>query len=470
MTRLKSLFLLGSPDFDGIGLLHEEIHKRDLGSVDVIDAIRVGAYPAIQNFNIYTLVLWKWLRRRQFKSSVQSKLDVWYELPSLHETFCQTQKCILDDSVLTNLVIEIIKDDVVASGLDPEKQRLIIENRAPKVRRQVEYIIRYLTSQINLNTYRDVVVFNGRNPVARILRELKMFYEFEYIMVEYWGSRSGRQTYLAADFDLFDLDLRSDFILDKYNSTTSDDKIINAQLSIEERLNKGMDPLMRSWGIREYSANEKSADSDRKIISFFFSSEDEYPAFRKSRYGFPNPTEQYKIFSELTHELVKLQNENDFDIFIKLHPRYLKEKKLSNALIYWNKSFRKAREQGLKFTVLSPTENPYPLIKNSDVVFAFGTISIEASILGVPSVCLGPNPFSTHRCTHFAYCIEDIISYVKCPPELIDVEFAYPYMWAWRELGAVPSSFKQKELLASFSRFKISSPFKNRFIQQGETK
>lgn len=464
MIKSKSLFLLGSPNFDGIGLIHEEVLKRDIGNVDFIDSISLGAYPTIQNFNFLSMMLWKCIRRSQFKNSIKSRINDWYNLPLFPYILNQPEKCILSDEIVNGLVIEIIRDDLTASGIEPKNHTRIIDKRYSKVKRQILFLIYFFINKMKIEKYQEVLVFNGRNPVAKILKELSAIYSYRFLMIEYWGSRESSQTYLSANFDLFDLDQRSNFILNKFCCEVGEKKIADARLAIEERIIKRLDPLMKTWKVQEKFNDQNNIKKDRRVISFFFSSEDEYPAFKASKYGFENPTGQYDIFLELSNDLIVLQGIIGIDIYVKLHPRYVIEKKLSKAFHCWSNAFQGCREKGLQFTVLLPNDDPYPIINNSDVVFAFGTIAIEATILGVPSVCLGPNPFNTHGCTHFARNCSEILAYIRNPPKPLSIESAYPYMWAWRELGDVPASFKKIDSKSGFFIKKFAF-FKNRFIK-----
>lgn len=124
-------------------------------------------------------------------------------------------------------------------------------------------------------------------------------------------------------------------------------------------------------------------DSDRKNISIFTSSDDEFVAIGKAWQNDLYPNQVIAIAS-IAHDLYQRQPETQ--LYLRVHPNLkdVKNKRLSDmlSLDYPN------------LTVIHPGAaiDSYSLMRASDTVVSFGSsIGCEAVFWGMPSVLLGPS-------------------------------------------------------------------------------
>jgi hypothetical protein len=454
---MKSLIYIGSPYFDGIGITHTESKKLlECGSVTFLDGILIGKYPEIKNFDAASFIAWRAIRMRQFRESLPN-----HEYIYLNELLKSYQQ---PANVDVSIVVDVcIKDHCVCNN--------IAENDSKKYRSRNEHRFRHFFSSVYSSLlafmtereFDEIVVFNGRNSVARILIAAAKVIGIKVRWLECFGKRNGKMTYISAPFNIFDLDRYSDELLSRYKNSDDPNKDQVANDCISDRLKFG-DPLLLEWGVKLESTNSTINRTKANVAAFFFSSEDEYPAFTSSRYGLKPPNNQYNIFTEICAAIISAGLHESWKICIKLHPRYIAlNKKLKAARERWNDSIENATKMGVDLQVIDPLHSAYKVIEESDIVFSFGTTAWEATCMGKPAVLLGPNVFTTHGCCHIANSVSDIISYLKTPPGALPVETCYPYAWAWTEIGSSYPEFSSNKKSGTLSM--IKSIFDNKFIR-----
>jgi len=457
---MKTLFLIGSPYFDGAGIIYDEILRTfDRGDeINVLDVISPFKYPAIKNFNYISYLLWLMWRKHQFRSGAGKAIAHWYSYSDIlynGEVFASDNDCELAKIIIT--------DDGVCKGLIDDELNLYVKKRLGTTIRQVSTIRQGLIHFINANNYQRIVVFNGRNAISRIIKEIAEERNISFFMLEYTGSKGDEITYICSPVDLFDFDSRSEYILAEYEKSPSPEREMIAEEVLNHRSTK-LEPLSRTWNMLIDNQLGIDVSGNKKNVSMFFASEDEYPAFKKSRYGFSDPTRQYLILTELCNRILRENISQDVRIIVKLHPRYYVEKKLKRALDKWLQTFDHCVNSGVDLVVYPAHYQPYNLIRQSDVIFSFGSTAWEATYLGKPAVVLGPNPFTTHGCCYVASSVDEIFYYIVNIPPALDKKNTYPYAWAWDQMGIVPRYFIPLKQANSYLA-RVDNIISNRFFR-----
>jgi hypothetical protein len=428
---MRRLLYIGSPQFDGIGMLNTEAQKLQRnGHLTIVDGIFPNAYPEIKNFDRADYCVWKLIRKKQFlgvlNASALDYIEIADLVKGLSAPASEQVRQVLEDS---------IRDHCVCNNIVGE---YIEQYRKSHWDKHYEFLCRAsvaLKKLLQEGRFSEIVVFNGRNTMATLLVALARDVGIPICWLEYFGKRSGRMTYIASPVDIFDFDAMSEYIFEAYSNEDDPAKEDSARECLRDRVKTG-DPLLKKWGVNFSTSPQSEMAREKKIAAFFFSSEDEYPAVKPSIYGFNPPNEQYYAFARICERILAEGLQKDFHFLVKLHPRYAAEKnKLNHAQNLWNEVLEHARKQGLDFELVEPLTSAYKVIEDSDVIFSYGSTAWEATYLGKPAVLMGPNFFATHDCAYIANGVEDVISYLKEIPSPKAVENCYPYAWAWRELG-----------------------------------
>ena len=456
----NSLFLVNSPHFGGIGLLYEEARKelREGSRLFVLDAIEPGAYPDMKNFTRDSTILWRAWRRRQFLGGLGCAQ--YQRLRPLLTRVAQQQS---DDPAMTAIARQTLHDHAVCYGTTDTEIPAFIESRLNATARIYKRIHVALHEYVVRHGITRVFIFNGRNPVARLLENVCIEHGIELVFLEFFGKRDGRMTYIRLPFELFDMDRLGDWIREAYLAAGPERDAI-AKATLDDRI-ENLDPMLLSWNVEGGTRSEAGATpaaETKPLVSFFFSSEDEYPAFKPSRYGLPDPTRQYDTFRQICRGLAERGLLNTYRWAMKLHPRYVAEShKLTAANIAWEAAIADIRAIGMDIDVQTPTASPYALIARSALVVSYGSTAWEACYLGKPAILLGPQPFGSHDCAHSAGDVETVLDLIANIPPPKPRHHAYPYAWGWNRMGIVPEvSLSNRR---SGLREKLAMALRNRF-------
>jgi hypothetical protein len=128
--------------------------------------------------------------------------------------------------------------------------------------------------------------------------------------------------------------------------------------------------------------------SDKKIITFFTSSDDEYRAV--------GDIVKWKTWTDQNHCLSDVidicSNDKNIQLVVRIHP-HMKSKHPLDLQAIQNLFVNK-----LNIIVISPDSpiDSYALIESSDLVITtMSTIGIESVYWGTPSICMGPSCYNT---------------------------------------------------------------------------
>lgn len=433
----NSLFLLGSPYFDGIGILYEEARRelRKGSRVFLLDAVEPGLYPDVKNFTLRATIAWRAWRRRQFLKGLER--SHYHRLRPLLSPAGRQRS---DDPEIMTIARQTLYDHAVCYGVGDVDRSSFVESRLDATIESYGRIRAALCQYLDRNGTTRVFMFNGRNPVARLLQSICIDRGIEMFFLELFGKRDGQTTYIRLPFDVFDMDRLGDWIRDAYLAAGPERDAI-AQSTLEDRI-ENLDPLLLSWNVEggtKGAADAPFAAETKPLVSFFFSSEDEYPALKPSRYGLPDPTRQYDTFRQICRGLAERGLLNAYRWEMKLHPRYLAESdKLAAGNLAWKAAIQDIRAMGMDIEVQSPTASPYALIARSALVVSYGSTAWEACYLGKPAILLGPGPFGSHDCAYSARDVEAVLNLIADIPPPKPREHAYPYAWSWSQIGILP--------------------------------
>ncbi len=438
MSEKRALVYIGSPHFDGIGLLNTEARRlQEDANVTILDGIATRKYPEIKNFNLVDLLIWKGFRRRQFFSKLDQRCTNYL---SIKEVLSDKTK--VANASVAAILNESIIDHCVCNNITGSD---IVSYKRRHSKRQYEFLCRVhegLVRFIRAQKFTKVVIFNGRNTLSRVLALVAKDECVPVHWIEYFGKRENQMTYIVSPVDIFDFDAMSDYILCLYKSCQDPKKDLIAQQCLEDRVTQG-DPLLMKWGVKVASKPENQINHHKQTVVFFFSSEDEYPAVKKSTFGFSPPDKQYNIFLQICKKILEAGLEKRYRYVIKLHPRYVVESvKLKCARKLWDDAINQAKDLGFNFEMVSPLDSAYSVIRTADLVFSFGSTAWEATYLGKPAVLLGPSLFSSHDCAYIAHSAEDVLKNLQRIPKPKPVQNCFPYAWAWRELGHVAPKYQ----------------------------
>lgn len=464
-TPENTLILLASPYFDGVGMLYEvALEQLQAGhNVFVLDAIEPGLYPEIKNFTRNATLLWRTWRRRQFLSGLQNKANYTRLRRILHKTKRSHPQNRIDIDHIEAISRLVLHDHAICHAMSDADTPGFIEENVVSTISRLSHIRNALNIYLDSNQITNIYTFNGRNPVSRILEDIASASGIKVTFLEYFGKRDNHMTYVRVPFDIFDMDKLGEWIQRRYDQSDGNREDI-AKATLEDRI-VNLDPLLRSWNLQSgIDITDKEEITGKPIISFFFSSEDEYPALKQSRYGLPDPTRQFETFRSIVRALGARDLLDAYRWEMKLHPRYLVEAgKLAGAAKAWDEAIAFAQANGMNLKVHAPTTSPYGIIARSTLVISYGSTAWEACYLGKPAVLLGPGPFAAHGCTYDAQNVDAIINYIANIPAPLPQARAYPYAWAWNQLGDVPHAFRPiSTVKGPWQRMRIS--LSNRFV------
>lgn len=437
---MRRLLYIGSPRFDGIGLLNTEAQKmQKYGDLTILDGIAPGAYPEIKNFSRADNFVWTWIRKAQFLGTLDAEALRYVHVVDLISSAPPGDHDVVRDVLNEAILDHCVCNNITGAGVEAYRDRHWARHYA-----FLCSAYEALQGFVRQEAFAQIVVFNGRNTLAKLLIAVARSQSIQVCWLEYFGKRDEKMTYIASPVDIFDFDAMSEYILDAYHASADPEKERSAQECLTDRIARG-DPMLAKWGVDFSVVATGEGPQDKKVVAFFFSSEDEYPAVKPSVHGFNPPSEQYHAFSRICERIVELGLQQNYRILIKLHPRYAVEKaKLDHAQGQWDLALAAARHLGLDFELVPPLTSAYKVIRDADLVFSYGSTAWEATYLGKPAVLMGPNLFASHDCAHIANSVGDVIGFLRNIPDPKPVANCYPYAWAWRELGVHAQTYQAR--------------------------
>jgi len=235
---------------------------------------------------------------------------------------------------------------------------------------------RLISNLISINKFGRIYTFNGRflheRAVWDVANDLKIPCYFHEKFEPNWGNR-----YWIFKKGVHNSEERAQVINDYWNSQT---------FEVNEKLNIAQDWLnARRFGrSQNYTKLQKSGHSismHDKFVLFLHSSDDELIA---SGLGYS------EFWGRQEKALIKLSDyftkNSELKLVIRAHPNLLTRSK--NERMRWLGIFKQVNA-----TIIPPDANidTYQLIIDSEAVMTFGsTAGIETSLLGKPSLLLGP--------------------------------------------------------------------------------
>lgn len=455
----KTLFNIESPLFDGIGLLRSEAVKRGaLGEkVYILDSIRARPSPTDSSHSIAAIMLWKIVRVRQFKAA--TNVDRYYELCELIDRCAHQQEGSVPE--IDAIITEIADNFLRGNGYSPAAVAKNMPRLCLRLTNELYKEYFACESLIQNEEIDEIVVFNGRGYVSKLLEKIARKFSVRYTYLEYFGYRDSKVTYIACSENLFDLDLLSDWVKREYDKCTDSEKEVKAVRCLEERFHT-RDPQLTAWGVRNGKSFERRA-SEKTVVGYFPSSEDEYPVIAPSKHGLRSVTKQYEAFGEFCDEIIKQGWREKTHIIFKLHPRYaIFGKRMGYHVAEWMKVLDTVRKSGVSIEVADPQALVHELIRAADLVMAYGTVAWEATYLGKTAILLGPTAFGTHGCCYEVREIRMAVDFLKAIRQPKERRTCYPYAWGWKELGQEPLGFRQfTSAKTVFGR--LQQVFANRF-------
>jgi hypothetical protein len=222
-----------------------------------------------------------------------------------------------------------------------------------------------------------IYIFNGRfyreKAVWRAARELGIEIKFIERFAPSWGDR-----YFEFAGPVHDIQYRCTVMRDFWENFTSSFGIAEAQEISDKWFSD------RALGISQSFTTGQSKDfqigyGDRKVITFFHSSEDE---LFTTNLGSTVWTDQIEFLIDLEKALEKM---GDCHLIIRVHPNL--RHKSDREIGRWRNFESTSRKSKVTFIMHDSPIKTYDLLKKSDYVITFGsTIGVEASHFGKPSL------------------------------------------------------------------------------------
>jgi hypothetical protein len=167
-------------------------------------------------------------------------------------------------------------------------------------------------------------------------------------------------------------------------------------------------------------------NSERRIVSYFSSSDDEYEALR-DLYRWEYWENQIDAVKHLINACQQMQN---IDLYIRIHPNM--SNKSAQELKRWTDL------SGVSVFVISPESeiDTYALIEASDVVTTAGsTVGIEAVYWGKPAIVLGPSTYDDLEAVYKPKNDQELINLLSIKNLAVRPESALPYGYYFKTFG-----------------------------------
>ena len=183
----------------------------------------------------------------------------------------------------------------------------------------------------------------------------------------------------------------------------------------------------------------KLLDQNRKIASFFPTTETEYPVFTDFYTSPVFGGSQQKAFLEFATIAASF----DFHVIVRAHPQSpdldnLEEKEDE----IWEKL---CKEVGASFISASSGVNSYDLIKKSDLCVTYGSsIGIETIYMGIPFIILGESDYSRYIPNNCGFDSEKINVLLENGIPEITLDALHPWAY-WNACGGFPLHLFQIE-------------------------
>ncbi|KDE40452.1 Glycosyltransferase [Nitrincola lacisaponensis] len=174
--------------------------------------------------------------------------------------------------------------------------------------------------------------------------------------------------------------------------------------------------------------NHEKVNTDKKIVTFFISSEDEFASLHPS-------IKTSNIFKNQRHAIEWLtnwaKNQNKYTLVLRVHPHY--EEKSAEDRLFWNQICGENL-----ITVPSHSNiNSYNLMLASEKSISFlSTTGIEAAYLGIPSILIGNSPYKGLGATHEPERTEDLTLMLDRELSPLPQENTLPYGFFANSFGS----------------------------------
>jgi hypothetical protein len=246
--------------------------------------------------------------------------------------------------------------------------------------------------------------------------------------------------YSVRDFMPHDSDKIQDEIIDFWNTSDISDEIRHEKANeffIDRR--KGRE---QSWfSFRKYHTEGLLPvfDSNKKVITFFTSSDDEFKAvgdLHKSIY-WPSQIDAIKAFIDIC------RNDSSIQGFLRIHP-HINEKSRRDYEFWHNLPL----PSNLTLLPSNSGIDSYSLLECSNIVLSSGsTIGVESSYWGTPSICLGPSFYGKLGCVYLPRSETELADLVQSDNLVSNKDACLPYGFYMNEFGVPYKHFIPEGLL-----------------------
>ena len=276
----------------------------------------------------------------------------------------------------------------VASSLVSDTQ-----NSRPDLKIHHDRIIPMITSSVSVyeftksvleSTKADLIyIFNGRFCNHRAVMCAAQEHGIEILYHERGANKFHYNVMPAVPHDLSYLQQRIKSRWDEFGKDPAARELATAYFT---DLRKG---VVHGWV--SYTGNQRknalpAIDPTRRIISYFSSSEDEYVSVG-DLIKFTGWNSQF----DAVNDLIQIcQGDSRLQLFIRLHPH-----KRYKSAEDQNRWLALAEHENVTVISFDSDVDSYALIETSDVVITAGsTVGLEATLLGRPSIAVGPSAYS----------------------------------------------------------------------------
>lgn len=226
-----------------------------------------------------------------------------------------------------------------------------------------------------------VAVCNGRTAATRAVADLA---DERGVDVRYWERGSSVARYFFEAYSPHNVYARAADIVSAWNDAVDSNRKLATELSelhFEKRRSG------RAGYSRAFAAHQKEgllaitrAGEDRKIVSFFTSSEDEFAAFRPDFGSFGS---QHSV----VQSLIRLAELDDFLLIIRVHPNIVNKSRADQER--WTMDAFEGGEGNFLFLSSFSEVSTYEILHVADLVITAGsTVSFEAAALGKRVICV----------------------------------------------------------------------------------
>ena len=332
-------------------------------------------------------------------------------------------------SASLNSINESVQSSLISisENENPENSRWLVKRKARYLR---EGIITYnaIKNYLKINTHiTHVAIPNGRFPcqcgaVNAVMDSGLKFISYErgtyeneisdilysherYLVAKnYWYSSYTPQSRIEKQREILSMNIEPELI----NSSKVNEWFLS------RRQSSGTNRFAQGWN------QSYDIDSTSKLAVLFTSSVDEFavmgPSWREAKWK-----DQWQAFDFLIPKLL----EQKYKIVLRVHPNLHRKRKKSRKTTELN--VRLLARKFPKIYIVNPSSkvNSYKLVEKAEIVFSwYSTISLEASQMGVRSVCLNSSEY-------------DLVADVKRWHSVEEIDFKSLQNWTVDKTGAL---------------------------------